>query len=821
MKRVFYLLALLWFSAQLHAQFSVSGKITGKDSEPLTGANILIKGTYKGTTSDMNGEFRLSNLKAGSYFLIISFIGYENIEKEVKVSDDTHIDIMLNPSVLMGDEVIVKGTRAGNKTPMSYVNVNKDEISEKNFGQDLPVMLNQLTSIVTSTDAGNGVGYTGLRIRGTDINRINVTINGVPYNDPESHGVYWVDLPDFASSTDNIQIQRGVGTSSNGAAAFGATINLQTNKLNPDPFAEADVAYGSFNTLKTNVTFGSGLLKNKFTLDGRLSKISSDGYIDRAWADLKSFYLSGGYYTGKSIIRLYVFSGLEETYQSWNGVPKVRLDNDLAGMQRYEDDWLFTHEETQHMINSDSRTYNYFTYKNQIDHYRQNHYQLHFSQQITDALLLNTALFYTKGAGYYEEYKTDEDLADYNITYITEGNEEITNSDIVRRKWLDNDFYGFTGNMIFSGQNFDMTWGGGWNTYNCDHFGKVIWAGYSDGSEIDHEWYRNKGMKHDFNIYLKTNLALTGYLNLFGDLQYRGIRYSINGTEDDRTDTISMKGMDFDFFNPKGGLFVTLDDFNSAYVSFSVANREPNRSNYVDAPNGKLPSSETLYDLEFGYKINLRNVKATVNFYNMNYKDQLVLTGEINDVGGAIMVNVPNSYHRGIELSMEIILTKFLNWSGNLTLSRNKIKHFTEYVDNANAWFDEEQPLQVSKYLGKTDISFSPEITGASVLSIEPVKKLRISLSGKYVGRQYIDNTSSHDRSLDPYFVNNLFLNYSMKFKSIKEIKFRLLVNNVFNKKYETNAWVWRYYLGNEYYEMDGYFPQAGINIQAGLSLRL
>ena len=335
MKRVFLLLASFCPLAQMYAQFSISGIVTGADSDALTGANVILDETYRGTTTDMDGKFRLGNLKPGSYTLIVSFIGYDPFEKEVNLVSDEFFEIQLDEAALMGDEVIIRGTRVENRTPSSYSNVDKDELEKANFGQDLPVLLNRMTSVVSTTDAGNGIGYTGMRIRGSDVNRINVTINGIPFNDSESHSVYWVDLPDIVSSVDNIQIQRGVGTSSNGSAAFGATIDLQTSKLEPEPFAKAEFDYGSFNTLKSNLSFGTGLLKAKFTLDGRLSKVSSDGFIDRAWSDLKSFYLSGGYYTGKTILRLNVFSGLEETYQAWNGVPKARLNNDSAGMMDY------------------------------------------------------------------------------------------------------------------------------------------------------------------------------------------------------------------------------------------------------------------------------------------------------------------------------------------------------------------------------------------------------------------------------------------------------------------------------------------------------
>lgn len=820
MKRVLFLLASFCYLAQMHAQFSISGIVTGTDSDALTGANVILHETYRGTTTDIDGIFKLSNLKTGFYTLVVSFIGYEPYEKKIHLISDEFLEIQLDEAALMGDEVIIRGTRVENRTPSSYSNIDKDELEKANFGQDLPVLLNRMTSVVSTTDAGNGIGYTGMRIRGSDINRINVTINGIPFNDSESHSVYWVDLPDIVSSADNIQIQRGVGTSSNGSAAFGATIDLQTSKLEQEPFAKAEFDYGSFNTLKSNLSFGTGLLKDKFTLDGRLSKISSDGFIDRAWSDLKSFYVSGGYYTGKTIMRLYVFSGLEETYQAWNGVPKARLDSDSAGMMDYISGAGLTAEQADDMLHSDNRTYNIYTYPNQIDHYQQSHYQLHISHQIHKYILLNSALHYTKGSGYYEEYKDNAEFSDYGLHDFIIGQDTIASTDLIRRKWLDNDFYGFTSSLIIHKGQFNFIAGGGWNRYIGNHFGKLIWAQYAAGFEKNHEWYRSKGEKHDYNLYAKINYLLLSKLNLFGDVQYRGIRYDIRGINDDSRD-ITMNRKDFDFINPKFGLYYQINDLNNSYASFSIAHREPNRSNYIDAPAGKMPTHEVLYDFELGYNLNLNKFKLSLNLYQMKYKNQLVLTGEINDVGDAIMVNVPNSYRRGIEATGSFKISRFVNWNGNITLSTNKINDFVAYVDNWNYWDDpENQPLQNSENLGKTDISFSPGIVSGSLINFMPSHGLSISLMSKYVGKQYIDNTSSDERSLSPYFVNDLYVNYKIQLEFFGEINLRLMINNILNEEHETNAWVYRYYYDQVHYTMDGYFPQAGTNLMAGISVK-
>ncbi|MFO7656407.1 MAG: TonB-dependent receptor [Bacteroidales bacterium] len=820
MKRVLFLLASLLLFAQLQAQFSIYGKVLGPESEKLTGASIILKDSYRGTVSGHDGSFKLSNLKRGSYTLVVSFLGYETVELSVQIVKDEYLEILMNESQLIGDDIIIKGTRAENKTPSTYSSVSKDEIEKINFGQDLPVLLNGMTSVIATTDAGNGVGYTGMRIRGTDINRINVTINGIPYNDAESHGAFWVDLPDFASSVENIQVQRGVGTSSNGAAAFGASVNLQTSNISVEPYVQADLGFGSFNTFKTNVSFGTGLLKNKFTFDGRLSKISSDGFVDRAWADLKSFYATAGYYTGKTIVKLYVFSGLEETYQAWNGVPKARLNNDSAGMAENISGNGLNDEQAQNLLNSDNRTYNLYTYSNQIDHYQQSHYQLHFSHQVNNNLLFNSALHYTKGRGYYEDFKYNKKFSDYGLNSAINGNDTIRRTDLIQRKWLDNDFYGLVSNVIFTKERFNITLGGGANRYVGDHFGHIIWAEYNSGFDKDHEWYNGTGDKYDFNIYAKIDVAVSQGLNLYGDIQYRGIRYGISGIDDDLRD-ITMKGLDFDFLNPKFGVYYQLSDYQNLYASFAVAHREPNRSNYIDAPDGNVPTREILYDLEAGYKLNLDNLKVSFNLYNMYYTDQLVLTGEINDVGNAIMVNVPESFRRGIEASGEIKITKKMFWNGNITLSKNKIKEFTEYVDNWSYWDDpESQPYQYSKYLGTTDLSFSPELVAASTLNIMPVNNLGLSLISKYVGRQFIDNTSSAERSINPYLVNNFYLHYKVSSGKIGEITLKLMINNIFNEEYETNAWVYRYYYSDRHYALDGYFPQAGINYMAAISWR-
>ncbi|MBU8892424.1 MAG: TonB-dependent receptor [Bacteroidales bacterium] len=813
MKRIGILILLIALSLTLFSQKTITGVIKNHNGEPLIGANVVIKETFKGTATNSKGEFKFTKIKSDNYTFIISYLGYKTLEKEITGELTDNLTFILEPASILSDEVIVTATRAKENDPVSYTNINNSEIKENNFGQDIPYLLSATPSIVSTSDAGAGIGYTYLRIRGTDQNRINITVNGIPLNDSESHGVWFVNMPDFLSSVDNIQIQRGVGTSTNGSSSFGATINLQTKTFNKDAYSEINTFAGSYNTFRNSVCFGTGLINDKFSFDGRLSKITSNGFIDRAESNLESFYLSGTYYTSKSIVKANIITGKEKTYQAWNGVPKVRLENDYAGMQQYLDHWLIDQEEYDHMINSDNRTYNYYTYDNETDNYRQDHYQLFYSYEFNPDLHLNTALHYTKGKGNYEQYKKDRDLADYQLEDIILTTDTITSTDLIQQKWLDNHFYGGVFSLSYQAGKLSLTAGGGWNKYDGDHFGEIIWAEFASNSNIRHKWYESTGEKTDLNIYTKAKYLLFNKLNTFIDLQYRHINYSINGNDDDLRD-ISQTHQ-FDFFNPKLGLFYQINDIHAGYLTFGIANREPNRSNYTDArPDRPLPNPETLYNLELGYNYNSTRTYFSSNLYYMYYIDQLVLTGEINDVGAAIMTNVDKSYRLGLEVSAGIKVFEKLDISANATFSRNKISDFTEYVDNWDTWGQE------SKNLGETDLSFSPNVIANGKISYDIFKSLNIELISKYVGKQYIDNTSSINRYIDPYFVNDLKLSFTLHTDAIKEIGFNLLINNIFNHEYESNAWVYRYLLGNTEYLMDGYFPQAGINLLGGITLK-
>ncbi|MBN1985468.1 MAG: TonB-dependent receptor [Prolixibacteraceae bacterium] len=807
-------LLLLWqlMALATFAQYQLSGVVTG-NGEALTGASVVVENTFYGVSTNSEGRFVFRNLKPGDYSLKVSFIGFETKEVQINLDSNKEIEIGLQANVVMTDEILISATRAKEKTPMTFSNVTQEELESKNLGQDIPYLLQLSPSFVTSSDAGAGVGYTNFRIRGTDLNRINVSIDGIPISEAESHGTWFVDIPDLASSLENVQIQRGVGTSANGAAAFGATIDLQTNTLQKDAYAEYKTAAGSFNTFKNTVSAGSGLINGTFTFDARLSKVSSDGFVDRAFSDLKSFFVSGGYYSENTILKLNIFSGLEETYQSWWGVPSVRLKNDTEGMQRYADHWLYTPEQTEEMIRSDSRTYNYYTYENQIDHYQQDYYHLHFSHKMNEKLHLNAAIHYRHGRGYYENYEPDEDFADYRLNYPVVGADTVFSTDLVNRKWLDNHFYGFVYALNYHGRSSDFTLGGGWNTYDGDHFGNVIWGQYLGEVKPNYEWYRSKGLKKDFNVYAKYNAQVAKGLYLFADMQYRKIDYSIDGIDDDLRDIT--QNHDFHFFNPKFGLWFEPASNQKLYISFAVAHREPNRANYVDAePGGKQPVHETLHDWEMGYSYQSSDFTASANLYYMNYKDQLVLTGEINDVGAGIMVNVDKSYRAGLELQSGWKIARRLLWNANATFSQNKINNFTEYVD------DWDNGGQQAFDLGTTDLAFSPNISANSQLIFTPAKNFNISFVSSYVGKQYIDNTSSNERALDAYFVNNLKMDLAFKARLFDEIVLHFMVNNLLNEEYESNAWVYSYIFGGERFAMDGYFPQAGTHFMAGIDFK-
>ena len=698
------------------------------------------------------------------------------------------------------EEVSINAIKANEKTPIAFTNLSKAEIEKSNFGQDLPFLISLTPSVVTSSDAGAGVGYTGLRIRGADPSRINVTINGIPLNDSESQGVWWVNMPDFASSLDNIQIQRGVGTSTNGAGAFGASINLKTLGLNNKAYTITNNSLGSYNTMKNNIEFGSGLISDKFTFDARLSQISSDGYIDRASSELKSLYIQGTYYSKKSVLKAIIFSGHEKTYQAWNGVPLRYLDT--------------------------NRTFNSYIYENEVDNYNQTHYQLHYNKQINNSTYMNIAGHFTHGEGYYEQEKLGENFADYNLSNIVIGFDTITSTDLIRRKWLNNDFGGLTYSLNHTKENLNFIIGGAYNEYSGQHYGNIIWSEYSSNGNYNHQYYKDIATKYDNNMFIKTNYQASISTSVFIDLQLRNIEYEFNGS--DINGNMGEQSIDLEFFNPKFGLTHKINDKQLFYGSYAVANKEPNRSDYVESSPNSRPLYETLYDTEIGFKYKSKKLMFNTNIYLMEYDNQLIKTGEINDVGYATSKNVKKSYRRGIEIEGSCLLTQKLKWSANLTLSKNKLDTITQFIDN---W---DTGIQEAVTHENTDLAFSPNIIWSSQLSYAINNNTSMNFVSKYVGKQYIDNTSSNDRQLDDYLISNLQIDYKLKSTIFNTAKISILINNIFDNEYISSAWLYRFisegfdprdsdhYVtkdSDSRYNMAGYFPQATRNYLVGLTL--
>ena len=814
MKKLLFLLVLTIVSTIVAVgQFRVDGKVLSADGSVLAGARVLFDG--KTLASDSDGSFMFDDVSAGKHHLEVSFLGFDGYSKELDVKGNFNAEIVLTETSIMTNEVTVAAVRANRNDPVAFSEVSREEIEKSNFGQDIPYLLNLTPGLVVSSDAGGGVGYTSMRLRGSDLTRINVTVNGIPLNDAESQGVYWVNMPDFASSVDNVQVQRGVGTSTNGAASFGGSINFSTLSRPDKSQVVVDNSYGSFNTLRNSVEVHSGLLKNHFAFDVRLSKITSDGFVDRGASDLKSFYFSGGYFNDKTTLRFVTFSGAEKTYPAWNGVPKVKLDNDTAGMTKLivNDGW--SDEEAANLYSSNAKTFNRYLYKNQTDNYQQDHYQIHFSHRVSSSFVLNAAVHYTHGKGYYESYKYNQKFSKYGIPFqsvVVEG-DIISRTDLIAQKWLDNDFYGVTGSGIYKSGRFSVVVGGAYNRYDGEHFGNVIWSAVNAGLPVNYQWYFNEGSKTDLNYFAKTTVDVVDKFSLYVDLQARHISYKIKGIHDDFSDL--SRSTKFNFFNPKLGLNYAIKAGSRVYVSVAKANKEPSRSDFRDADENNTPATEKLIDWEAGLEWTERNWAAQLNGFYMDYENQLVQTGKLNNVGASIMMNVPKSYRMGIEFSAQAQIIEGLKWGGNVVLSENKIKAFTEYIENWSWDKDDPNneangPRQYINNLGTTKIAFSPRITVASRFEIQPISKLTASINSRYVGKQFIDNTSNSARQLDDYLVNDLILRYSINTKKGLLIELGAQVNNFLNENYIANAWTYSYVYGNIRDVLDGYYPQAG-----------
>ena len=710
-----------------------------------------------------------------------------NLSAQEKVQDSTKVQIL--------EEVLVQSIRVSADSPITHSNIDKAALAKTNLGQDIPVLLNYLPSVVTTTDAGAGIGYTSIRVRGSDATRVNITINGIPYNDSESQGTFWVNMPDFASSIENLQLQRGVGTSTNGSGSFGASINILSDAISEKAYGEIGLAGGSFNSQKYNVKFSTGLLNNHIELSGRLSKISSDGYIDRATSDLKSYFLQGAYVNDNTLIKALVFGGKEKTYQAWYGIDAETLETDRT----FNPSGIYTDDEG-----------NVKFYDNETDNYSQDHYQLFWNQKIHNYWTTSLGLNYTYGRGYYEQYKEDQDFDFYNLDPIIISEEIINTTDLIRRRWLDNDYYVVNANVNYKKDQLDISAGAFYSHYDGDHFGEIIWSQYASNSEIRDRYYEGNGAKNEFTLFAKTTYYINDRWIAYGDLQGRFISYKTSGVTSDKVPLEVDE--DYNFFNPKAGLTFELSQKNQLYASYGRAQREPNRN---DFENG-ITKPEKLDDYELGWRFAAKKTKVSTNLYFMDYKDQLVLTGAIDDVGAPVRATSGKSYRLGLEIDAVFSIFDNFKILPNIALSTNKNKDFVAPIDG---YFTN---------LGTTNISFSPSVIAANKIEYEPVKNLQLGLYSKYVGKQYMGNVDSDVSQLEAYFINDFNISYSVNnIPFLREIVLTGLVNNIFNVKYVSNGY---YYTYDDTFsvpgvtttvEGTGYYPQATINFLIGAIIKL
>lgn len=761
---------------------------SGRDLSHLTRLSFVFQNSKTETKNlFINLSFLRWQQSTFYIFVLLFFMSLCSIYGQEKKQDSTKVEKL--------DEVIVRAVRVDAKSPITHSNVTKKELAKRNLGQDIPVLLNFLPSVVTSTDAGAGVGYTGIRIRGVSAQSTNITINGIPYNDAESLGTFWVNLGDFASSVESLQLQRGVGTSTNGSGAFGASINVLTDAISKDASGEISNSFGSFNTRKHTVKFSTGLMNDHFEIAGRLSNIASDGYIDRASADLKSYFLQGSYVDDNTLIKAIMFGGKEVTYQSWYGLEDLeKLENDRT----YNVAGEYTDDEGSTQF-----------YDNEVDNYNQDHYQLHWIQRYNSQWSTTVGLNYTYGRGYFEQYKEDEDFDTYGFEPLDFNGVTVNTTDLIRRRWLDNNFYVVNVNANYKDDNLNLIFGGSYSHYDGDHFGEVIWAEFASQSEIRDRYYDGNSIKNDLSLFSKANYRLNDKVSLYGDLQVRNVNYKTSGTTSDLEEFAIDK--DFTFFNPKTGITYDLNSANSLYFSYARANREPNRTDFESNPNIE---PEQLNDFELGWRHKKGNFIFNANAYYMLYNEQLVLSGQLDDVGNPIRSNSGKSYRLGLELEAVIPVISKLTLQPNLTISTNKNKETIIPFDGE---------LQ---NLGKTDISFSPDLVAANAIVFQPIKNLQMSLLSKFVGEQFMSNTQAESSKLDNYFINDFNISYTLETKSVLDsIVFTGLVNNIFNVKYVSNGY---YYTYDDTWsnpgttstiEGAGFYPQATINFLVGLTL--
>ncbi len=854
-KSVFLLLLFVAIQVSVNAQGLVSrtsmlvGTVVedAQYNDKLSGATVVLEDTYYSIATDAKGTFKIKRIPSEVYVVRVSLIGYETLRVKVDLekSDSLNLTFKLKPSTLVQDEVTVTANRISDNASTSISRIDKKEIEKLNYGQDLTYALNNTPGVVVTSFNGNGIGYTGLSIRGTDNTRTNIMINGIPLNDAESQGAFTINLPDLLASTDNIQVQRGVGTSTNGAGAFGASVNIQTTKLNTKPYAEInnvyslakgedinikinkggkkvlDQGFAGFGTAKNSISLGTGLLNDHFAFDGRFSQVSTDGYVDRGAVDLSSYLVSGGYYSEKLLVKANHFSGKERTYLTFTGVPQSKLNGDSTLINHYYNNLgylYFTPADSVNLFDtSNTRTYNNSLYKGETDNYKQDHYQLLTNYQLNKNLNVSVNLHYTKGKGYFEQFKYNQAFAKHNLDTLFIGGDTIASTDLVKQRWLDNDFYGFTYNVnYYSKQNFSLIAGGGYNTYIGNHYGDVVWARFASQSTPPHRYYEAEAKKSDFNIYFKPTLKIAKRFEAFVDMQIRTVNYKGSGDDNNR------KNVDFSdafiFFNPKIGGSFTVDARNKFFAFFGQANKEPNRDDYRNLAPLREPNAEKLTNTEIGYSRKGNIYALNLTAYNMSYADQLILTGALNDVGEALRVNVAESYRRGIEIDGSVKPVPFVKLSANFAYSINKVLNYEEKLnkyDPAGApdGFD-------STTYALSTIALSPSMVGSGLLEVEPIRGLNIGLFNKYVGKQYLDNTQTESRILKAYYAADLRLAYTLVLPLVKELTFSVALNNVFNTLYENGGYSYGYmYDGTEVRE-SFYYPQAVRNVLFGLNAK-
>lgn len=801
-----------------HAQSTLSLRVENADGQRLSNANIKITGKHQlfGQT-DTQGAIEFPKLANDEYQIVVSYVGYLSNFKKVTLKTDKSLTIILQADQRQTEAAFVQATRAKPNAATTFKNINKESINKNNIGQDIPYLLDQTPSVVISSDAGAGIGYTSMTIRGSNNERINVTLDGIPLNDAESMGSFFVNLPDFASSVDNIQIQRGIGTSTNGAGAFGASLNIQTSPLIEQPYAELNNTFGSYNSWKNTLKVGTGLLKEKYAFNARLSRIASDGYVERASSDMQSFYVDGGYFGKKQILKATLFSGKQKTYQAWYGTPEPLLFGDRNKLADYAAAMEITNPTAVDRLLGADRRYNIYDYPDQTDNYTQTHARLQYSNQLNEKLNFNLALHYTRGAGYYEEFRENDELAKYLMPPKNILDTLIKTTDLVRRRWLSNNFYGTTFAVNYkANKQLELSVGGAFNQYRGEHFGEVIWSRFASTAELGDRYYFNKATKNDFNIYTKLMYTSGNWLlNL--DLQYRALHYRIAG-DDDKVKDIALHD-DLHFFNPKAGITYQFSNQANIYLSYAFANKEPIRKDYVENPLKEFPKPEQMQNIEAGYRLRNATINLGLNAYAMLYNNQLIPTGAINPSGSPLRHNVKDSYRVGLELDASWAISNHFRWSATVALSQNKIKNFVEYFTIYDENWDPKEIREI-RY-EKTNIALSPNCILSNEFSYSPNTALSFAVASKYVSRQYLDNSSENASSIKAFTNSNFRTTYTFKALGLEEIGLNLTVNNIFNAKYASNGNTWGGMdeAGNRSY-YNFYYPQAGTNFMLGLNLR-